>query len=105
VSVNSVYGYLTWPGALNGKALDALSGTDTVFVTKHRDADGFEYNGPAWINTFTDKVRADSTFSSPLPVSALATGEYTFIVSAKDKLGNTSAPLTWHVHYDSDRAP
>src|SRR6185503_358341 len=45
VVLNSVYGYLTWNGALSGKALDALSGTDTVFVTKHRDADGFEYNG------------------------------------------------------------
>ena len=100
------YSYKNWPAAISGKALDAVAGTDSIFVLRIRESDGAYYNGATWSATAdTARLRSDSAFSMPMPSSALVTGFYQFSVVAKDKLGNTAAPLTMRVHYDENRAP
>ncbi|MDB5049237.1 MAG: hypothetical protein JWO30_2308 [Fibrobacteres bacterium] len=95
-----------WPGAVTGRSLDAIAGTDTVFVVRRRDSDGAYFNGSGWTTVSdTARIRADSTFSVPMPASAMANGSYVFTAIARDRIGNVSAPLSVHVNYLENRAP
>jgi len=100
------YTYKNWPEALTGKAPDALTGTDTIYVMRMRESDGAYYNGSTWVAAAdTARLRSDSVFTVPMPSAALLTGDYQFSVFAKDKAGNASALLSMRVHYDENRAP
>ena len=105
VNVPAVASYLTWPNLVAGKALDSLTGTDTVFALRQREADNQFFNGTAWGAPDTARLRTDSTFSLPLSTTTMASGFYNFTAWAKDKLGNVSAPVVKRVRYDSNRAP
>ncbi|MEO7423730.1 MAG: PA14 domain-containing protein [Fibrobacteria bacterium] len=106
LALNVNHGWKNWPGAVAGHASDAIAGTDSVFVIRRRVADLAYFNGSGWTTVAdTAKFRADSAFAALMPLSALNDGVYDFTAYAKDKLGNTSAPLTVRVNYLENRAP
>lgn len=106
LAADSVHGWRTWPDALAGKALDAILGTDSVFVIRRRVGDGAYFNGAGWSGAAdTAKLRADSVFSVPMPNAAMTTGAYDFTAYARDRIGNVSEPLTVRVNYTQNRPP
>ncbi|MEO7958763.1 MAG: hypothetical protein ABIW76_18945, partial [Fibrobacteria bacterium] len=106
LKLDTVHSWRNWPNSVSGSALDAIAGTDSVWMIRSREADGAYFNGTGWTTVAdTARFRADSAFSAPMPNSAMATGYYNITVSARDKLGNRSAPLTIRVKYQENRAP
>jgi autotransporter-associated beta strand protein len=106
LAAKAEHGWRNWPDALAGKALDAVLGTDSVFVIRKRLGDGAYFNGAGWSTAAdTAKLRADSVFSVPMPNAAMTTGAYDFTAFARDRIGNVSAPLTVRVNYSGNRAP
>ncbi|MDB5104797.1 MAG: outer rane adhesin like protein, partial [Fibrobacteres bacterium] len=106
LTLNTDHSWRNWQDAVVGKALDAILGTDSVFVVRKRVADGFYFNGAGWTTVAdTARLRVDSAFSVPMPNTAMATGSYDFTAIARDRIGNLSAPLTVRVNYTDNRAP
>ncbi len=106
VPLNATYGYRDWTGSISGKAVDTVSGMDTVFIVRYREADSNYFNGSAWSATAdTAKLSTDSLFSISIPGSAMATGYYRIIVFARDRVGNFSAPMSFRFFFQDNRTP